>query len=54
LQQQLPSLGTQDLVSARRKEQLNEVQLSQLLDVSLEINGLLKTATQKDVILRIE
>lgn len=54
LQQKLPSLGTVELISARRKEQLNEVQLAQLLDVSVEIDGLLKTVTEKDIIVKIE
>ena len=54
MEQKLPSLGTVELVSARRKEQLNEAQLTELLDVSLEINGLLKTATEKDILLKYE
>jgi hypothetical protein len=32
--QELPLLGTQELQSARRKEQLNDVELNQLLNVT--------------------
>ena len=47
-------MGTGELVSARRKEQLNEAQLAELLDVSVEINGLLKTVTEKDLLQKYE
>ena len=47
-------LDTRELISARRKEQLNEVQLGELLDVPNEIHLLIKTATEKSIILKIE
>lgn len=54
LQRQLPMLGTLELISARRKEMLNDVELNQLLDVEIEIEGLMKTATEKAIIVKIE
>lgn len=42
------------MISARRKEIFNDVQLTQILDVPVEIEGLIKTATEKDMILKIE
>jgi hypothetical protein len=47
-------LDTRELISARRKERLNEVQLGELLDVPNEIHLLIKTATEKSIILKIE
>jgi hypothetical protein len=38
-------LGTLEMISARRKEVFNNVELSQLLNVSDEINGMLKSLT---------
>ena len=54
LQRQLPLLGTLEIISARRKERLNDVKLDQLLDVTSEIEGLIKTATEKSIIMKIE
>jgi hypothetical protein len=39
-----------EMMSARRKELLNDVKLDQLLDVPQEIHDLIKTATQKSII----
>ena len=47
-------LGTLDLISARRKEMLIDVELNQLLDVDIEIDGMIKTVTEKAIIIRIE
>ena len=54
MHQKLPMLGTEELISARRREMLNDVELNQLLDVSSDIQGLIKTATEKSIILKIE
>ena len=54
LQRQLPLLGTLEIISARRKERLNDVKLDQLLDVTSEIECLIKTATEKSIIMKIE
>ena len=42
------------MISARRKQIFEDVELSALLDVSAEINGLMKTVTERDLIAKIE
>ena len=50
LQKELPLLGTYEIISARRKEYLNEVELSQIMDVPTEFQGMIKTLTEKSII----
>ncbi|CDW81983.1 UNKNOWN [Stylonychia lemnae] len=53
-QQQLPALGTIERNQAFDKQNFKDVQLYELLDVPSEMDFLLKTATEKDIILKIE
>lgn len=49
----LPQLGTMDLISARRKEELQDAVIPESFEMTEEISGL-KTVTEKDLIFKYE
>jgi hypothetical protein len=53
LQSELPSIDTQEIISAQKRYKALDVNQSEIIDLEISVNGL-KTATQKSLIKKID